>query len=40
MHLTMIALTSGTMLDEHNNPGETLVRVVSRWRPSTNPSSS
>lgn len=29
MHLTMIALTSGSMLDEHNNPGEALVQVVS-----------
>lgn len=29
MHLTMIALTAGAMLDEHNNPGEALVQVVS-----------
>lgn len=29
MHLTLIALTSGSMLDEHNNPGEALVQVVS-----------
>ncbi|MGJ9421399.1 cupin domain-containing protein [Aeromicrobium sp. CF3.5] len=29
MHLTMIALTAGRMLDEHNNPGEALVQVVS-----------
>lgn len=29
MHLTMIALTAGSMLDEHKNPGEALVHVVS-----------
>ncbi len=29
MHLTMIALTQGSQLDEHNNPGEAIVQVVS-----------
>jgi|SRR5664279_2547122 quercetin dioxygenase-like cupin family protein len=29
MHLTMIALASGHLLDEHNNPGEALVQIVS-----------
>lgn len=28
MHLTMIALAAGHMLDEHNNPGEAIVQVV------------
>lgn len=29
MHLTMIALAAGHLLDEHNNPGEAIVQVVS-----------